>query len=215
MKLAAFDVASRTGICLMDGEKVAHVETWKARARRPAGLGPQEISIEYEAEIAEEFRTHVFALLGAFGPEHVGYEEPRTRDYERTKKRFDPAAQWAGGGFVSVKERSSSNLAMVRALMLCGHLIGVCQRKNIPTTSIPGDTWRKAFLGYSRAPKGVKDGRAYLKKACVDQCRLIGIEVPNDDAGDSVGVGWALRGILRIGTLTRPGELFAPQSIAS
>src|SRR4051812_6135246 len=134
MILAAFDVASRTGICIMDGEKVAHVETWKARAKRPAGLGAQEICIEYEAEIAEEFRAHIFSLLGSFQPGHVGYEEPRTRDFERTKTEYDPTAEWAGGGLRKFKQRASSNLAMTRALILCSTLIGVCKRKNIPTT---------------------------------------------------------------------------------
>lgn len=214
MKLAAFDIASRTGVCLMDGEAVVHVETWKSHAKRPKGLGAQEIAIEHEAEIAEEFRAHVFSILGAFCPEHVGYEEPRTRDFERTKTEYDPAAAWAGGGLRKVKQRASSNLAMVRALILCSTLIGVCQRKNIPTTAIDADTWRKAFLGYSRAPRSVKDGRDYLKKACVAQCKLIGINVPNDDAGDSVGVAWALRGLLRTTQLYRPGELFAQKGAA-
>lgn len=212
MILAAFDIASRTGITILNGERIAHVETWKPSAKRPKGLGPQEINIEYEAELGEEFRDHILSTLGAWRPEYVGYEEPRTRDYERTKQRFDPTAQWAGAAMTTFTERASSNLAMVRSLLLCAHLCGVCRRKNIPVMSIPGNTWRKAFLGYSRAPKGTKDGRKFLKQACIAQCKLIGVNVPNDDAGDSVGVGWALRGLLGRGA-ARPGDLFAKSEL--
>lgn len=203
MKLAAFDIASRTGICLIDGERIEHVETWKTRQKRPEGLGPQEIDIQHEAAIGEEFRAHVFALLASWNPEHIGYEQPRTRDYERTKKHVGLGVSY------TTKERGSSNLALVRSLMLCGHLIGVCNLKNIGAVGISLDDWRKSFLGYSRAPRGTPDGRKYLKQATIAQCKLIGVEVPNDDAADSVGVGWALRGILGLRRHGLPGELFS------
>src|ERR1700761_890767 len=107
---AGFDIASRTGICIMDGDKAVHVESWRSPRKRPEGLGPQEIDIEYEAKLAEQFRLHIRPLLIAHSVQHVGYEEPRTRDFERTDK------------LTGETKRASSNLAMVRALILCAHL---------------------------------------------------------------------------------------------
>lgn len=200
---AGLDIASRSGICIMEGDKAVHVESWRSSHKRPKGLGPQEINPEYEAMLAEDFRRHVRPLLVAHGVQHVGYEEPRTRDYERKRKV-------SSGDWYSQTEttRASGNLAMVRALILCSHLCGVCQTLNIPTSSVAADDWRHAFLGFSRAPRTVKDGRKFLKEAAKQQCKLLRINVPNDDCADAVGVAFWLGGHLRITRAVRPGDLF-------
>lgn len=200
MTLAGFDIASRTGICIMDGDKAVHVESWRSSHKRPEGLGPQEIDPEYEAMLAEDFRRHFRPLLIAHGVEHVGYEAPRTRDFSRIDRA------------TGEEKRASSNLAMVRGLILCSHLCGVCQSLNIPTTSVPADDWRRAFLGFSRAPKTAKDGRKFLKEAATNQCKLLRIKVPNDDCADAAGVAFWLGGHLRITRAVRPGDLFASEA---
>lgn len=209
MIVATFDIATRSGICVMDGDKAVHVESWRSSQKRPADLGQFEISVEYEALIAEEWRDHARGILLAHNVQHVGYEEPRTRDYERKVK--NRGGDWFGA---TETQRASSNLAMLRTFGLCRDLCGICHRLNIPTSSVPADEWRKAFLGFSRAPRGTKDGRKYLKTAVMNQCKLLRIPVPNDDAGDSVGIAFWLTGHLRIERMVRPGDLFAQDKAA-
>jgi hypothetical protein len=195
MILAGFDIATNTGLTIDDG-KIIRARSWRAKAKRPFGLKATEIDEGYEAEIAEEFRDFVLSTLIAEHVTDVGYEKPRTRDFERTKVEIDTSSEWAGQAFKKTTERSSSNLAMVRGIVLCAVLLGVCRRLNIPAMPIPADDWRKSILGYSRAPKGVKDGRTHLKKAVMEQCRRLGVQVANDDAADSVGVVFHLRALL-------------------
>src|SRR4051794_14422204 len=172
----------------MDGSRPIHVESWKADVVRPKGLGPQEANAEYESALAEPFRKHVRSLLKEFGVQHVGYEEPRTRDFERTKTTINPDADWAGQAITKEVSRASSNLSMLRSFGMCVILCGLCRNLGIPSYSVPADEWRKAFIGRSRAPKSdnagrkITDGRKWLKNQVVEQCRLEGIKVPNDDA---------------------------------
>jgi hypothetical protein len=212
MIYAGFDVASQTGCAIFDGDRPLHIETWRPRKPRPEALKAQEIDIEHESALGEEFRNHFAPLIASFRPDVVGYETPRTRDFERRKAVHDPlliAGQAVAEAFTM--QRASSNLAMVRSLIFCAHLIGVCSRRNIPTYSIAPDTWRKSLLTYSRAPRGTKDGRAFLKKAVIKQLGLLGIHVPNDDAGDACGVAFHLRGMMSRGGALRPDDLFAQQ----
>ena len=202
-RILGADIATRTGFAVNEGDSF-RVHTFKPRAKRPDDLSQGQISVEHEAALAEEFRDHVRGILVAEEIEYAAYEEPRTRDYDRVKTIIDTDTAWAGKSVRHEKERGSSNAAMLRAVVLCATFCGVCQRLDIPTISVSGDDWRKAFLGFSRAPRGTTDGRKFLKKATVKQCRLIGVDVPNDDAGDGVGVCWWLRGYLG---MTRPGEL--------
>lgn len=202
-RILGADIATRSGFAIDDGRTI-RVHSFKPRAKRPDSLSRNEISVEYEAELAEEFRDHVRSVLVAEEIEYAAYEEPRTRDFERVKTVVDTSSTWAGKAVRHEKERGSSNAAMLRTFGLCEQFCGVCQRLSIPTLCVSGDDWRKSFLGYSRAPRGTTDGRKYLKQAVIKQCRLIGIEVPNDDAADAAGVVFHLRGYLG---LIRPGEL--------
>lgn len=208
MMLVGLDIATRSGIAVINGERVVHVESFKSKVERPKELKSQEIDVEYEALVAEQFRQHFNASLAAWQPDAVALEEPRTRDFERTKTQVNPNAPGWGQAITKTTERASSNLAMVRSMILCAHAVGLCQRKNIPVYRVSSDDWRHAFLGYSRAPRGTSDSRAFLKKAVKSQCELLGINVPNDDAGDSVGVAWWLRGHLNPRMATTVGDLF-------
>jgi hypothetical protein len=213
--VAGFDIATNSGICLMDGPRPVHVESWRANIPRPKDLGPMEASADYEAALAEPFRKHVRELLKQFSVQHVAYEEPRTRDFERTTTHVDPDAAWAGQAITRETHRASSNLAMLRSFGMCVILCGLCRNLGIPSYSVPADQWRKAFIGRSRAPKTdaagrqIKDGRKWLKNQVVEQCRMEGITVPNDDAGDAVGVAFWLRARLSPIGRARAGDLFS------
>jgi len=201
--IAGFDVATRTGIAIMEGDKFLHIESWRYPEPRPDGLARSEVDVNYEARMAESFRDHVRPLLVAHNVEHVAFEEPRTKDFERTKKYRD-----ADGVVHKVTEKASSTGAMLRTFGLVRDLCGICHRLNIPAISVTADHWRKAFLGYSRSPAKEEDGRKYLKDAAMAQCRLLRLNVPNNDCAESVGVAWWLSGHIRAARLVRPGDLF-------
>lgn len=216
MIIAGADCQTRTGFAINGGDRWRAL-SFHARAKRPAGLGGSEISIEYEAEIAEEYRDFFRTMLLAEGVEHVGIEEPRTRDYGGEEIVVDTETEWAGKAIKRIPKRRSNNLAMVRGLIVVGQLIGVCKRLNIPTKLVSGDDWRESFLGFSRAPgriKGAEARRKWLKEMTVRQCALAGIDVPNDDAADAVGVAWWLRGWLNPLSARRVEDLFAGEKVA-
>jgi hypothetical protein len=104
---------------------------------------------------------------------------------------------------------------MLRSFGMCVIVHGLCRNLGIPCYEVPADEWRKAFIGRSRAPKTdnagrpIKDGRKWLKNQVVEQCRLEGINVPNDDAGDAVGVTFWLRARLSPIGRARAGDLFS------
>lgn len=205
--IAGFDVATRTG-CAIDDGKAIRVVSFKARAKRPFGLKATEISHEHEAAIEEEFRDWVHALLIAEGIEHLAYEKPADRSFERTTTEVDTASEWAGQSFKKKVAASSSPLTLIRAHRLVGTVVGVAQRLNIPRTEVTMDDWRKSILGFSRAPKSEKDGRTYLKRAVAERCRLLGVQVKNDDEGDAVGVVFHLRGLLNPQRFAMGNDLF-------
>lgn len=216
MIIAGADCQTRTGFAICYGE-AWRAFSFKSRAKRPEGLGNSEISIAFEAEIAEEFRDFFRTTLIAEGVQHVAIETPRTRDYGGERTVVDTETEWAGRAVRKIPQRRSSNLAMVRGLIVVGQLIGVCNRLHIPVDLVDGDDWREAFLGFSRAPsriKGAEARRKFLKDAALRQCALAGIDVPNDDAADAVGVAWWLRGALNPLAARRVEDLFAAQGAA-
>jgi hypothetical protein len=218
---AGFDIASNSGICVMDGQCLLHVESWRANVPRPKGLGPMEANADYEAALAEPFRKHVREILKQFAVQYVAYEAPRTRDFERTITHVAPDALFAGQAVTTETQRASSNLSMLRSFGMCVILCGLSRNLGIPSYSVPADQWRKAFIGRSRAPKTdaagrqIKDGRKWLKNQVVEQCRLEGITVPNDDAGDAVGVTFWLRARLSPMGRARAGDLFSETSTSN
>jgi uncharacterized protein YjeT (DUF2065 family) len=222
MSLAGFDIASSTGIFVMEGLRPLHAESWRANVARPKGLKPMEANAAYEAALAEPFRKHVRWVLKEFNVKEAAYEQPRTRDFERTVTRVDPDALFAGQAVTTETQRASSNLSMLRSFGMCVILCGVCHNFGIPCHEVPADEWRKAFIGRARAPKTdnagrkIPDGRKWLKNQVVEQCRLDGIIVPNDDVGDAVGVAFWLRARLSPIGRARAGDLFSqPAAINS
>src|SRR3954471_22996397 len=115
MIVAGFDSATSPGVCVMDGPRPLHAESWRANIPRPKGLGPMEANADYEAALAEPFRKHVREILKQYGVQHVAYEAPRTRDFERTITHVDPDALFAGQAITTATQRASSNLSMLRS----------------------------------------------------------------------------------------------------
>lgn len=145
-----------------------------------------------DAEIFHGFRVHLRALLVSFAVEHAAIEEPLRSDLTRTEK---------DGSKVPISNMST----FLRIYGLRAHAIEVCHALNIDCCEINQSSWRKAFLGNGRADKDM----------ALAQCKLMRWPVETKDAAEACGVAWALAGQLRTAQLYRPGELFAPQSIAS
>jgi hypothetical protein len=78
--------------------------------------------------------------------------------------------------------------------------VAIIAAYRLPWETIPSATWRKAFLGMGRSP-GMD--RAGWKKAAVDRCRALKIEVRNADAAEAVGIAFAGTGSQRFKMLAR------------
>ncbi|MBS7703272.1 hypothetical protein [Chelatococcus asaccharovorans] len=68
------------------------------------------------------------------------------------------------------------------------HLIAVAHERNVSVTEVEPAKWRKPFLGCARAPRGVKDGRAWLKARALEECRLRGFDVSGPDEAEAAGI---------------------------
>lgn len=66
--------------------------------------------------------------------------------------------------------------------------VAIIAAYRIPWECVPSSTWRKHFLGMGRAP-GLD--RAGWKRAAVDRCRALRIDVKNADAAEAVGIAMA------------------------
>lgn len=127
MILCGMDIATRSGIAIMDGDKLVHVEAF-----RPAGKD--------DAEIFHGFRTWLRPMLVSHGVQHMAIEEPLRSDLKRRE---------ADG-----TETALTNMrTYLRLYGLRGHAIEVARSLNIPCEEINQSTWRKAFLGNGRGDK--------------------------------------------------------------
>lgn len=127
MIVAGLDVATRTGICIMDGENPLHIESF-----RPAG--------KEDAEIFHGFRAHLRAMLISHRVEHAAIEEPLRSDL----KRRNPDG---------TEDPLTNMRTYLRLYGLRAHAIEVCHALNIPCEEVNQASWRKAFLGNGRADK--------------------------------------------------------------
>lgn len=72
----------------------------------------------------------------------------------------------------------------------------VCDDCDVPCEEAPIDTWRKHFIGFTRAPKGMRGNnrrRQHLKDAAMRACVERDWFVKQDDEADALGIlDWAL-----------------------
>lgn len=127
MRLAGLDIATTSGIAILDGDKCLHAEAY-----RPKG--------KTDAEIFHGFRVHLRSLLVAFEVEHVGIEEPLRSDLTRKEK---------DGSSVPISNMGT----FLRLYGLRAHAIEIAHSLNLPHTEFNQSSWRKAFLGNGRADK--------------------------------------------------------------
>lgn len=127
MRLAGMDIATKSGLAVMDGDKLIHVEAF-----RPAG--------KEDAEIFHGFRNWLRPMLIAHEVEHVAIEEPLRSDLRRRN---------ADGS----EEALTNMRTYLRLYGLRAHAIEIFQALNIPWAEVNQSSWRKAFLGNGRGDK--------------------------------------------------------------
>lgn len=127
MIIAGLDIATRTGVCIMDGDKPIHIESF-----RPKG--------EKDAEIFHGFRIHLRSLIISHGVQYVGIEEPLRSD---NRKNNDD-------GTVTML---TTMRTILRLYGLRAHAIEICESLGIPFQEFNQGTWRKAFMGNGKAKK--------------------------------------------------------------
>lgn len=132
MIVAGFDLATTSGVAILEGTKVLHIES-----HRPAGKG--------DAAIFRGFRIWFRGMLLAHGVEHCGLEQPLVTDI----KAPDHSATAKPG-------ETRNPVTMKTYLRLYGlraHAIEICESLNIGCLEIHQATWRKSFTGNGRATK--------------------------------------------------------------
>lgn len=167
MTIAGLDIATRTGLCILDGERLVHWE-----AHRPRG--------DEDAQIFAGFRAWLIPTLRAHEVEHAAIEQPLVTDIEIKEVKHDLA------GPRTFKRRPVSMNTYLRLYGLFGHACEILYSLNIPFEVVHQATWRKAFIGSGRADKD----------QAVAQCKLLGWNITSKDAAEAAGISWWLRGHL-------------------
>ncbi len=123
MIICGLDVATTTGIAVLDGDKLLHAEAF-----RPKG--------KTNGAINSGFRLHLIATFAAYGVEYVAAEEPLVTDLKNKD----------GQAMLTMQTYR-------RLYGLHGVLEELVETKNYPFEYVHQGTWRKAFLGTGRGDK--------------------------------------------------------------
>lgn len=119
--------------------------------------------------------------------EYAAIEEPFRVIPRGGRKRNDLFASEPGGAI------SNSHTMLVLHAM-AGSACGILRQFHIPKRMVTPSTWRKSFIGTSKAPASVArdKGSAWLKREVRSAADVLGekygFEVPNNDASDAVGI---------------------------
>ena len=149
-------------------------------AHRPRG--------ETDAEIFSGFRSWFRCTLLAHHVEHVAIEQPLVTNIEARDTR-EGAAPGQRRNPITMK-------TYLRLYGLRAHALEICHSLNVPFLEIHQSTWRRAFTG---------NGRATKEQTLALVQRLVP-GLTSKDAAESVGVAWALNGIL---SAPKAADMFA------
>lgn len=207
MRLGGLDIATASGLALMDGETIT-ATSFRPRAKRPFELRNGEVDFNHEGRIAAEFRDHLRAWLVDNRIEAVAIERPMQSNVTFKKPTVDMNAGFYGQA-IRYETKGGTNFSTIfRLYVLAGEACELCARLNIPVHIVTSGEWRKAFLGDLRPPKGHENPSAWWKHQAKLQCERIKVSVPNADAADGVGIVWWLRGKLNPRLAARHDDLF-------
>lgn len=130
-------------------------------------------------EKAADLATQLVALLKPGRPDFVAIEQPM-----RNVVSFKKTKQTLAGPV----DEQTINPNALQLSSLSGAAVAIVAAYRVPWETISSSTWRKAFLGMGRQPGF---DRAAWKRAAVDRCRALKIDVKNADAAEAVGIAFA------------------------
>lgn len=181
MEILGLDIATTTGITLLDGERYVF-----ARAFRWEGKN--------SGQIFRHFRKTLYKIIETNNVKHVAAEEPLRTDIELGTGEVDPETG------LEIKTRPPMK-TFQRIYGLCAISEEVCAAHGVPHHYVNQGTWRKAFTGNGRASK--QTSLAYAQ--------FIDKTITSFDAAESLGVAWWLRGHLDPRFAAPRGDLFEPK----
>jgi len=180
MIILGLDVATTTGFAWYDtdAKSLSAIKTGLIKAE---GDNAEQKAASLAQQLVRMFRDPVTREPSL--PDFVVIEQPMRNVKTFTKRRQD-----FGG---EVEEQTINPNALQLEGLVCA-VVAIVAAYRLPWETIPAATWRKAFLGMGRSP-GMN--RAGWKKAAVDRCRALRIDVRNSDAAEAVGIAFAGAGL--------------------
>lgn len=167
--ILGLDIATTTGFAWYEpGSSLSSIKTGLIKAEG-------DNAEEKAASLAQQLVT----MFKSARPDFVAIEQPMRNVVSFKKKRQD------FGGEV---EEQTINPNALQLSSLAGAAVAIIAAYRIPWETIPSATWRKHFLGMGRAPNF--DRQAW-KRAAVERCRALRIDVRNADAAEAVGISMA------------------------
>ena len=172
MKLIlGLDVATTTGFALYTvGETLSTIQTGVINSKAMKGEKVEKKIVYLGYQLERLYDTH--------RPDFVAIEEPLRNVVSYSKKQQTLVDE----------EEITVNPNTMQLLALASMAAFTADLRQIPWVTIPSSTWRKYFLGFGRKT-GWK--REDWKRATIERCRSLRIQVKNNDAADAVGVAMA------------------------
>lgn len=167
--ILGMDIATITGFAFyVPGENLATIRT-----------GTLKFAGNCAEEKAGDMATQLIRLIRADKPDFVAFEAPM-RNIVSFKRKRETLAGAVEDSTINPNALQLTGLACAAAAIISAY--------RIPWISIPSATWRKHFLGRGRE-KGWQ--RADWKRAAIERCRMLKINVKSNDAAEAVGIAMA------------------------
>lgn len=211
MVIAGLDGATRSGLAILDGERLIHWEAF-----RPKG--------DTDAEIFRNFRIHLRAALVAHDVEAACLEQPLRTDLSVSEEV--PADQSDFGGYrasARVKKPIGTMRTFLRLYGIRAHAIEIFASLNLdglPGTAsdeeslyeVNNKTWRSGIYGKCSPPKGTSNPSEWWKKKALDHCATVmKWPVTSKDAAEAALLAEYFRCQLNP-RLAQANDLFAQQA---
>lgn len=132
MIVAGADLATTSGLAILEGTKVLHIES-----HRPAGKD--------DATIFAGFRVWLRGMLLAHHVEYLGVEAPLVTDIQAPDRREN--------ALPGQKRNPVTMKTYLRLYGLRAHAVEIAHTLSIPCIELHQSSWRKAFTGNGRATK--------------------------------------------------------------
>lgn len=208
MNLLGLDIATTTGWAIWNGSETL-CGILKPNEKRPGHLKRSEVDPAYEGRVAAGFADALKQIIIKHRVDRIGIEQPLRSDIRNKKAVVDQNTRFAGGAVTFEDAGGTSFGTMFRLYSLQSAALVLAARYDIPVLWANQTSWRKLFVGMGRAPKGIKNGKSWMKERARERCEELGVEVSLLDAAEACGVLWWLRHELN--PETDQGPLFAQE----